>query len=352
MIKRLLDRFQRKPAKEISSDLATEADIYYCYRLLLNREPDQAGFDFWSRQINGPGITLRFLTNGFLNSKEFLSRHFGSMYAYILAASSQVQLVELDDFRIYVRGNDLYIGAPIARGVAYEDHVAQQVRRNLKPGDVFVDVGANIGYFSLLAASIVGVGGKVIAFEPNVANCELLKLSIKQNEFEQIEVYNNAVAECDQDFILEVEGSNGWLVPLEAANSTPFYISEKYDNSSEHIQRFLTKAVTLDNVLEDVPRIDLIKIDIEGAEPRALQGMNGILQKHRPVLFTEFYPAMLQTVSGVTPEAYLDKLREIGYDIFIIESDYISPAFQNNRDLLERFTNSQVNHLDIAAYPK
>src|SRR5690606_15185214 len=96
----------------------------------------------------------------------------------------------------------------------YEPHVTAEVRRLLQPGMTFVDVGANIGYFALLAASLVGAQGKVIAFEPNLENCELLRRSIAANGFDDfVHVHPYAVAEKAQFFTLDVgTSSNGRII--------------------------------------------------------------------------------------------------------------------------------------------
>src|SRR3990172_3951145 len=80
-------------------------------------------------------------------------------------------LVKLKEFRIYVRLDDWAVGARIAVKRSYETHVTAAMRPLLQPGMVVVDVGANIGYYTLLAAARVGPGGKVIAFEPGSENC-------------------------------------------------------------------------------------------------------------------------------------------------------------------------------------
>ena len=83
-------------------------------------------------------------------------------------------LLKLADFKIYVRLDDMAVGAWIMAKHGYETHVTEVMCTFLKPGIVFVDIGANIGYYTLLAASRIGHEGKVIAFEPGNNNCTLL----------------------------------------------------------------------------------------------------------------------------------------------------------------------------------
>src|SRR5207249_3872743 len=111
-----LRRLRQKPVSHTESvvDVATDDDLYYCFRLFLRREPDQRGWDFWKQQIDRYHITLQALIDNFLNSQEFLERHFNTTYAYVFAAASQIRLVELDGFKLCFRGKYFVIGAAIA----------------------------------------------------------------------------------------------------------------------------------------------------------------------------------------------------------------------------------------------
>jgi ubiquinone/menaquinone biosynthesis C-methylase UbiE len=94
-------------------------------------------------------------------------------------------LLDLGDFRIYVRLDDWAVGARIAVKRTYEQHITKVIRSYLKPGAVFIDIGANIGYYTLLSAAHVGDTGKVIAFEPSSNNCALLEMSVSKEQLQQ-----------------------------------------------------------------------------------------------------------------------------------------------------------------------
>lgn len=342
MWQRFLGRSSRKLPE--AADVATEQDLYYCYRLFLRREPDPEGFAHFKRQIDRQRVSLSYLVDTFLNAPEFQKRSFGTMFDYVQAAARQVQRVVLSDFTIYVRTDDPFIGKPIAERHHYEPHVVQQVRRWLKPGDTFVDIGANIGYFTLLAAFLVGDEGRVFAFEPNISNCELLKLGLTDNQFHNVTLYPHAVAESEQPFLLEVNGSNGWVIPFDA----PRAATRETDNPTQ----FLTTSVTIDHTLRDVDRVDLIKMDIEGAEYRALQGMAEVLCRFRPVLLTEFSPATIEMCSRVHPEDYLDALRAYQYELFVIEPSATLSSALSNAQIMELHVHSGKPHLDLLACPQ
>ena len=335
-----------------SFDQVTEEDLYYCYRLFLRREPDEQGLRSYRDLTRKGYISLKSLTEGFLHSKEFLSLHEDTPIATIIAASHQIQLAELPDFKIYVRGDDLFIGRTLVAGQPYEPYLTNEIRQHLKPDTVFVDVGANVGYFTLTVAAALKGCGKVFSFEPNFDNAELLKLSIAANGFTNVELFQHAVADKEEYFVLETDGSNGWIKPMQqemAVGTTDSTVGDgkEYLNGGH----FLVKSVVLDEILADVDRIDMIKMDIEGAEPRALQGMQKLLQKHRPIIFTEFAPGMISTISHTTPEAYLQSFQDLGYTLFAVQSDTTHLEALTVEQVMALFRERQLNHIDLAAYP-
>ncbi|MEM8532999.1 MAG: FkbM family methyltransferase [Chloroflexota bacterium] len=350
-LQKLRGKAVRRPTA--SFDQVTEEDIYYCYRLFLRREPDEQGLRSYRDLMRKDYISLKTLTEGFLHSKEFLSLHGDTPIAAIIAASHQIQLVELPDFKMYVRGDDLFIGRTLAAGQQYEPYLTNEIRQHLQPETIFVDIGANIGYFTLTVAAALKGQGKVFAFEPNLDNAELLKLSVAANGFTNVELFPHAVTDKEEYFVLETDGSNGWIKSMQqemavGATDTTVGDGKQYFNGGH----FLVKSVVLDEVLADVDHIDIIKMDVEGAEPRVLQGMCKLLQKHRPIIFTEFAPGMIDTISHTTPEAYLQSFQDLGYTLFAVQTDTTHREALTTEQVMKLFSEKQLNHIDLAAFPK
>lgn len=112
------------------------------------------------------------------------------------------------------------------------------------------------------------------------------------------------------------------------------------------------RAVVLDEVLREEPRIDLIKMDVEGAEARVLRGLARIVRRDRPVVFSEFSPYGLRLASSIEPGDYLDLIRGHGYDLGVIVPGGIEPA-PANRDVLSRLRqDGHEHHLDLLATPR
>ena len=130
-------------------------------------------------------------------------------------------LLKLSSFKMYVRLDDWAIGARIAVNRVYEKHVTQEMLRWLKPGVVLVDIGANIGYYTLLAATHLGDTGKIIAFEPSEESCDLLKMSIEKNGFKNVAIYAKAVADINGVVGFRMDDSNG-IINKEAPSTSTF----------------------------------------------------------------------------------------------------------------------------------
>ena len=126
---------------------ATALDVHYCYRLLLRRQPDPTG---WTNNLAliRQGVPPETFVENFLGSAEYQAR----------AKSDRSTLVQLEGYAMFVAREDQLIGRFIAATKTYEPHVTKTVRRVLGPDDVFLDIGANMGWFTLLAANITRHG--------------------------------------------------------------------------------------------------------------------------------------------------------------------------------------------------
>lgn len=315
------------------SEWATVDDVYACYRLLLERRPDEAGLHYWTNLVANHHVLRGFMVDSFLNSVEFKEAQ---------AGRNTPALVDLPGFRMYVRLNDNFIGAHIAREHSYEPHVSRVVSELLSEGDTFVDVGANIGFFAMLAASLVGPAGRVVAFEPNPANCDLLRRSIEANDFAgRVDLHPMAVAErrMQLHFVTPGIDSNGRL-------------ATSAEEAAEQSDLPAIEAVALDEALAGLERIDVIKMDVEGAEARAWQGMQAIIARHRPALVFEFSPILLRQTSGVDAAEFLAEVQS-GYNLFIIPSDgKVGSRPDDIPAIMERYAALNVSHLDLLARPR
>lgn len=163
----------------------------------------------------------------------------------------------------------------------YEPNLQEAAKHFIKPGMTVYDVGANIGYISLMAARLTAPDGRVFAFEALPANIQRLKQNITLNNLEKrVFVQQAAVVDTDGKvtFYMHRSGAMG-----KAAGSAGR--DEKYQQSIQ------VDGVALDDFVfqQDQPKPDLIKLDIEGGEGMALAGMSRILKEVRPVFLIELH---------------------------------------------------------------
>jgi FkbM family methyltransferase len=158
------------------------------------------------------------------------------------------------------------------------------VRDALAPGGTFVDVGANIGYFALLAAARVGERGRVVALEPDPRMAAAVRENVALNGLRQVHVVPVAAAEAEGEAVLAgfAEEEGNWGVSALSGGAP-----------ADGRPSFTVRCAPLDRVLDEagVGAVDLVKIDVEGAERRVLAGMRGGLRggRYRRVL-VEMHP--------------------------------------------------------------
>jgi FkbM family methyltransferase len=183
-----------------------------------------------------------------------------------------------------------------------ERYEAKMIRRLLDKGEIFWDIGANIGYFSLLAAAALQHTGQVIAFEPGqVAYARLLD-NIGLNPFRNIATFNLAVTDR--------EGEAALYLAAETADGC----ASLYGGGGEASAREICPTVSLDGFAAShaLPGPDFIKIDVEGAELFVLRGARGILAVSRPLLLVEMKAETL-AASGTDKHQIQELLAGYGY---------------------------------------
>lgn len=230
----------------------------------------------------------------------------------VVNRDEQPQRIACDGYALFAYPSDLHIGAPIIAGSEHEPHVAAVLRERLKLGDVVLDVGANIGNFTMLAASRVGPGGRVIAVEPIARNRRLIGLAAHANRFKQIEIIAGAASDRVGTIDLRTHPQTSNSATAAAAGER---LREDCGRSS------CVPALLLDDVLADLDRLDLVKIDIEGMEPLALRGLERSLSRLRPVLLSEFHPWAIAHATATEAIDYLHWLRRLYPAITILHRD-------------------------------
>jgi FkbM family methyltransferase len=316
------DYLQHPWLADFPSD-ATKEDIYFCFRLLLNRRP---GTEEWTGHSSRAGEPLADIVRAFVTSEEFKVRR-------LLDVQLPPGIVTKHNGHFFVCAdeNDPMLGVPALRG-NYEMHVSRLIDSILQPGDGFLDIGANLGYFSLLAAKAVGGSGHVYAIEPNEHNVKLLEASKRANRFDNITTIQVAASDRVETLFLHASVGNGSTSTLDTAN--PF--------SARTVP-----GLPIDDLLASRKTpVRLIKIDVEGYEFIALNGAARVLAEDDPEIIFEFQGSGHKGIGGPN---FLEWFVDKGYYLRNISRLNDVDQAQTVDDIMADFYAAKVDHLDVLA---
>lgn len=267
-----------------------------------------------SARAEDHGIRIEGLSHGLDDALARLPGLFGPRFDELEIKARP--LIHYDAESTAIRMRDGYILAPTAlptfvtmlanatsRGL--EPGTGDVLRRLVQPGMVVADVGANIGLLTLIMAWAAGPGGKVIAFEPEAIPRANLEKMRHLNGLSWVEVRDQAVG-------------------AEAGQLT-FHVSDIIGHSSlyalpetEGSREIQVEVVRLDAVAP-AQRMDVVKIDVEGAELDVLAGMSGLIAKNKDLaIVAEFGPEHLKRV-GQTPAQWFKAFADVGFKAYIID---------------------------------
>lgn len=182
----------------------------------------------------------------------------------------------------------------------YEPGTEAVMRGLIRPGDTVLDLGAHIGYYTLLFAKLVGPKGRVIAFEPDPTNYSLLVRNVRENGYVNVECVNRAVSDSSRTGRL-------YLSPRTSGDHRTHAVRGR--------RAVPIEMTSIDDAIGDAKGLALVKMDIQGAEGLALRGMKKVLARNpSAALVIEFWPMGLRG-HGTDPEALIVELRAMGFDV-------------------------------------
>lgn len=196
---------------------------------------------------------------------------------------------------------------------SFEPNEFALLDRILRPGMVFVDVGANDGYYTLFAARRIGAGGRVIAVEPSTRERVNLKRNIARNGLANVTVIPAALgAVCGTADLQLAQGVHS------GHNTLGRFANDGV--KAESVERVTMR--TLDEVAGEIglDRIDFMKIDVEGAEAAVIVGARRVIEAARPLILLEISDKALRA-QGSDARALIDALRrDLGYEIGVFSA--------------------------------
>jgi FkbM family methyltransferase len=308
------------------SPVVSKLDVYYFFRHILGRLPSEHE---WPGHCGFVGKHLNDVAATYLNSPEFKSRKLTGF------SPKGVQRVELDGYAIYVAENDHAVGSHVLAQREYEPPVSKVFRSFLKPGMTAIDIGTNIGWFSLLSASLVGDRGRVFSFEPGAANSRFLLLNKLVNGFDHITLIHAAASEQIESLAYSSSFSNGFVTNLKDADPEVIFNAD------------VVFAVPVDLIVPMDSPVHLIKVDVEGWEMKALRGAERIIDRWKPQIVVEFTPSALEGCSGVTGEEFLSYFKAHGYRFHVIGNDGLLNCRADIGRVMTAYNAAKTNHIDL-----
>ncbi len=283
----------------VESAIAKQIEKFYIE--LLNRIPTKDDLRNYLELIESGKIHITEIPALMKKSKEF------EILQY-MKKMGKGPIKTKDNVTMYLNPRDKAVSYFLSKDKVWEPFETEIMKKFFKKNTVFIDIGAHIGYYTLLCASIAKEG-KVFSFEPEKENFDILKENILENNFKNV---------IPSDFaISNREGSASLYLSNEDNTGDNRFFANDFREIPEKRRVSKVKCISLDKFLATYKITpDVIKMDIQGAELLALKGMEKTLKQATKVaLFTEFWPRGI-LANGGSPSDFLNLLSQYGFEIY------------------------------------
>jgi FkbM family methyltransferase len=218
---------------------------------------------------------------------------------------------------LFVDTRDSLLAPPLLLNGTWEPEVTKWLSSTLKRGSVFVDVGANIGYYSLLAAMLVGPTGGVVAVEAHPRMAQLLRRNMVANRV-GVTTWHRAAWSHSEQLTFHMRAQFG-------ANSSTGSLDEvSLGELGDTEELTEVQGIAVDDLVDQMHRIDVIKIDVEGAEARVLKGLSRTIAANPQItVMFEWSPGQMKMLDD-DPAKLIDAFLELGFQFRLIE-DGLAP---------------------------
>ena len=291
------------------------------YKGLLGRNPEPGALGHGDHPVLSESMEqqLTEMLRQFVASSEFVQ-----LNQRQFAPDTWVQTRIEDRIAIWLDLGDHGVSRSCLNG-SYEKSETSYINAFLRPGMTFVDIGANIGWFTLQAADRVGASGHVFAFEPRHTTNTWLRRSIDSNNFALFcELYQVALGPRAGETMIGYDRNTD--NPGGTWSITNSSVEEMFRNKDSIIEN--VRMMALDEIIAGRP-VNLIKIDIEGAEPLAIKGAHRTINDSRPFIVSEINPGALRLISDSSPSDYIRDVRGMGYKSYVLDNGLLGDEVFN-----------------------
>jgi len=264
-----------------------------------------------------------------------VGRFFYAPFRYVYALSFWKLIYPIVKKEVYKTvpvffGNQMVIGLPAATdifltgGKSHESEIrlAKWMILQMQPGQHYLDIGAHYGYFSLLAAHLVGKEGSVQAYEPSTTTHQILQKNIALNATNWVQMHQQAVS--DEAGTLTFYEFPNLYSEYNSIDAQQFEGSQWFTQYSP--QKVTVTATTLDVICNGAFVPNIIKIDVEGAEDKVIAGGTTALSRYSPMVVMEFLSG---SRTNNAHELALNKMTELGYKTYIIDKEGVMQLKEN-----------------------
>ena len=241
-----------------------------------------------------------------LGNINVLSKIYYIIYNYL--NPKKIILIRFKNKKLFVNSNDPVITPSLFLNGTYEPFETKIFMNLIKENDILLDIGANIGYYSIIAASIIKKG-KIYAFEPEPHNYDLLTRNIKINGYNNIIPVQKVVSNFNGKVKMYIDNKNTGSHSLSQENVA---------NLKNYLE---VNSIKLDDYLEGINqrKVDIIKMDVQGAESQVIDGLTKTLHHNTSIkIIMEFWPKGLINME-ITPIKFLQKIKTLGFKIAVLD---------------------------------
>jgi len=304
----------------IHSKIADE--IQYLYGKILLRPAREFEIENYLKNLEDGQLQLSDIKESIQNSSE-------RQHIDLLKKVGEGPIKTMDGINMYLDPTDFAVSGFLCAHKTWEAFETLLFKKFIEKNTIFIDIGAHIGYYSLLCASKSNEG-KIISFEPFTRNFNIFKKNILLNHFKNIKPIKKAVLNKNNSSFLYISNENN-------TGDNRFFSKDLIGISTPR-KNISVACIKLDDYLhESNLKPDVIKMDIQGAEFLALQGMIDTLQHtEHLVLFTEFWPKGIES-TGESPSEFLNLLEKFDLKIYDIDSEEKTLQKKNSNQLIKQY---------------
>jgi FkbM family methyltransferase len=257
-----------------------------------------------SHQVDGPGAPSNLPAH--LLGDRVLLETVSREHSRALYLGEQTVLCRvLGKYLVYADAQETGITPHLAMDGYWESWITLVLARTIRPGWHCLDVGANHGYYTLVMADAAGPGGHVVPVEPTPRLVELVRQSLDVNGFPDVEVVAKAASDSDGEALQLI---------IPARRSMNARLTGEVGDTDETVG---VESVTIDSITRDWPRVDLIKIDVEGAEESVWRGMRRTIADNAELVVA----LELNVARYDDPRGFLSAIQAAGFRLRYIDID-------------------------------